>query len=105
MLTAEQVSAKITKGYTKYEWTKLRPRNEALDCRIIARAVASNYGVDRWTPAHWSERAEFLGVGMPDAAPSPEAGREAPDTPQETRAEPSKSAQQQAIKRRKSSYW
>lgn len=37
MLTAEERSArKDRKGYTHYEWHKIRERNEALDCRVYA---------------------------------------------------------------------
>lgn len=48
MMTAEELRFKIDKnGYTKKEWVKVRDRNEALDCRIYARAVASICGIDR----------------------------------------------------------
>jgi phage terminase large subunit GpA-like protein len=32
------------------EWVKTRERNEALDCRVINRAVASLAGLDRLRP-------------------------------------------------------
>ena len=53
MLTAEQLSKKTVKGYTVYFWEKVRERNEALDCRVYARAAASIAGVDRMKPEHW----------------------------------------------------
>jgi phage terminase large subunit GpA-like protein len=31
----------------------MRERNEALDCRIYARAAAIAIGVDRWSKARW----------------------------------------------------
>ena len=40
-LIAEQlVTVKGKRGFAKLEWQKLRERNEALDCRVYARAAA-----------------------------------------------------------------
>ena len=40
-LAAEQlVTVKTKRGFSKLEWQKLRERNEALDCRVYARAAA-----------------------------------------------------------------
>lgn len=55
MLTAEThrlVKNKKT-GYSKYEWIKTRPRNEALDCRVYARAAAYIAGIDRFNEVSW----------------------------------------------------
>jgi phage terminase large subunit GpA-like protein len=52
-LTSEQLVTKIHKGYPKSEWQKMRERNEALDCRIYARAAAIAIGIDRWSEAKW----------------------------------------------------
>ncbi|WVR18328.1 terminase large subunit [Bordetella phage PY223] len=100
-LTAEQTVARYDKrrGYTRYEWTKTRERNEALDCRIIARAVASAFGADRWTEQHWQERADALGVSAPAAEPPQ------PEAAEEKREEVHQSAPQVAVKRKKSSFW
>ena len=38
-LTAEQLVTRFNKGYRKREWKKVRPRNEALDCRVYALAA------------------------------------------------------------------
>src|SRR5258708_3306746 len=47
-LTAEKVIARRNrKGFAITEWVKDRERNEALDCRIYARAAASIVGLDR----------------------------------------------------------
>ena len=35
-------------------------RNEALDCRVYARAAASIYGIDRFTEKHWRELETLL---------------------------------------------
>jgi phage terminase large subunit GpA-like protein len=53
-LTAEQLVTKIHKGYPRSEWQKMRERNEALDCRIYARAAAIAIGIDRWSEAKWN---------------------------------------------------
>jgi phage terminase large subunit GpA-like protein len=54
-LTAEQlVSRKNNKtGRTRTEWQKVRDRNEALDCRIYARAAAWDFGLDIAQEVHW----------------------------------------------------
>jgi phage terminase large subunit GpA-like protein len=49
MLTAEQIQYKIIRGYRVPEWVKKYERNEALDCRVYARAAASVVGIDRLT--------------------------------------------------------
>jgi phage terminase large subunit GpA-like protein len=48
-LVAEQlITVKTRRGFTRLEWQKLRERNEALDCRVYARAAAWIAGADRW---------------------------------------------------------
>lgn len=59
-LTAEQLVTKMIKGYPKREWQKLRERNEALDCRIYARAAAIALGMDRWNEARWDALTKQL---------------------------------------------
>lgn len=47
-LTAEKlIIKKNRRGFSQTEWVKERERNEALDCRIYARAAASLVGLDR----------------------------------------------------------
>ena len=53
-LTAEDFVKTIRKGYAVYEWRKSRPRNEALDCRVYARAAACLMGIDRFSEDDWS---------------------------------------------------
>lgn len=53
-LTAEQLQKKFVRGYTEFEWVKIRARNEALDCRVYARAALSQIGVDRWKDDDWN---------------------------------------------------
>jgi phage terminase large subunit GpA-like protein len=53
---AEQlVTIKTKRGFSRLEWQKLRERNEALDCRVYARAAAWLAGADRWTEAMWRD--------------------------------------------------
>jgi phage terminase large subunit GpA-like protein len=85
-LTAEElITVKGKRGFTKLEWQKLRERNEALDCRVYARAAAWIAGADRWPEARWAEMERQLAV-------VPEAGSQdapAPATPPGARPRPS----------------
>jgi phage terminase large subunit GpA-like protein len=66
-LVAEQlVTVKTRRGFTRLEWQKLRERNEALDCRVYARAAAWIAGADRWTEAMWRDLEEQLAAPKPD---------------------------------------
>jgi phage terminase large subunit GpA-like protein len=53
-LTAEQMVVRTVRGYQQYQWEETRDRNEALDCRIYARAAAAIMGLDRLDEKHWS---------------------------------------------------
>lgn len=57
-LTAEEVVTKLVRGYRRYIWQATRDRNEALDCRVYARAASILCGVDRMTDEQWRELAE-----------------------------------------------
>lgn len=59
-LTAEQLVTKTVKGYAKREWQKLRERNEALDCRVYARAASLALGIDRWSFKQWNQLQQKL---------------------------------------------
>ena len=55
-LCAERLTNTIDRrGYNRFEWIKTRPRNEALDCRVYARAAAALVGADRWSDERWEE--------------------------------------------------
>jgi phage terminase large subunit GpA-like protein len=56
-LAAEQLVTRIVKGYPKREWQKTRDRNEALDCRVYARAASIALGIDRWSESKWEKLA------------------------------------------------
>lgn len=70
-LTAEQlVSVKTRQGYQKLEWQKTRDRNEALDCRVYARAAAWLMGIDRWDERRWQDLEAQHNTGRDDAPPA-----------------------------------
>jgi phage terminase large subunit GpA-like protein len=52
---------RIVKGFPRGSWEK-EPgrRNEALDCRVYARAAAAIYGLDRLEERHWQRMEEAL---------------------------------------------
>jgi phage terminase large subunit GpA-like protein len=60
-LTAERLVTRIVKGFPRGSWEK-EPgrRNEALDCRVYARAAAAIYGLDRFKERHWQRMEEAL---------------------------------------------
>jgi phage terminase large subunit GpA-like protein len=77
-LVAEQlVTVKTKRGFTRLEWQKLRERNEALDCRVYARAAAWIAGADRWTEAMWRNLEQQVGTSEEQPEDRP-AGPAAP---------------------------
>lgn len=52
-LTAEHVVTRTHRGYQKREWEKIRPRNEALDTWVYARAAAEMLGYSRFKDSNW----------------------------------------------------
>ena len=79
-LVGEQlVTVKNKRGFTRLEWQKLRERNEALDCRVYARAAAWIVGADRWAKARWQDLESQLALAPEttntDLAPAPQAGQ------------------------------
>ncbi|MEW7978517.1 MAG: terminase gpA endonuclease subunit [Candidatus Sedimenticola endophacoides] len=64
-LTAERRVIRLHKGFPKATWEKDPARNnEALDCRVYARAAASIYGLDRFKEIHWKRLEQALGVNV-----------------------------------------
>lgn len=60
-LTAERlVTIKDKRGFPRREWRKLRERNEALDCRVYARAAAASVGIDRFSETTWRKLVDAL---------------------------------------------
>jgi phage terminase large subunit GpA-like protein len=60
-LTAERLVTRIVKGFPRASWQK-EPgrRNEALDCRVYARAAIAFCGMDRWPEARWPELERYV---------------------------------------------
>jgi phage terminase large subunit GpA-like protein len=83
-LVGEQlVTVKTKRGFSRLEWQKLRERNEALDCRVYARAAAWIAGADRWTEPTWRDLEKQVGgptnaagelVAQPEFEPTGIAG-------------------------------
>lgn len=59
-LTAEQLVTKVVRGYQKREWQKTRERNEALDCRIYARAASICFGIEQFSETKWRNLEKTL---------------------------------------------
>lgn len=63
-LTAE---SRVESANGKVEYTKIRPRNEALDCAVGNSAMAAVVGIDRMTEAQWRAMEEAL-AASPDSS-------------------------------------
>ena len=75
-LTAEQFVARAGRnGFRRLEWVKTRERNEALDCRVYARAAAAALGMDGWGDGRWARMADALSL---PAVEIPTGGNVAP---------------------------
>ena len=81
-ITAEQLVTRAGKnGFRKLEWVKQRERNEALDCRVYARAATAAMGMDTWSVGRWDRMAGAMEVRpvppvpaeIADAMPPPAA--------------------------------
>ncbi|MCP4243939.1 MAG: phage terminase large subunit family protein [bacterium] len=77
-LTAEKLVARKNKrtGFAKSEWVKDRDRNEALDCRVYARAVAWLMGVDRWDDKRWDDLEAQVNPTLEEPAPAGDPARQ-----------------------------
>ena len=71
-LTAERkVKRKTRQGYIRFEWQKVRERNEVLDCRAYAMAAMETLRLDRWTDQDWQAARANLTGDRPTAAEKP----------------------------------
>lgn len=62
-LCAEQLTRRMGRGgHVHFEWAKTRDRNEALDCRVYARAAAVVVGADRWSADDWESHRRSRGA-------------------------------------------
>jgi phage terminase large subunit GpA-like protein len=70
-LTAEQlVTVRDRRGFSKLEWRQTRERNEALDCRVYARAAAWLLGIDRWQDEKWQALEQQVAADRPREQPA-----------------------------------
>ncbi len=53
------------RGFSKLEWRQMRERNEALDCRVYARAAAWLLGIDRWPDEKWQALEQQVAADRP----------------------------------------
>ena len=78
-LVGEQlVTLRTKRGFTRLEWRKLRERNEALDCRVYARAAAWIAGVDRWGEAMWRDLEKQVAASEDDEPSAAESDHQEP---------------------------
>jgi len=72
-LVAEQLrTTKDRRGLARQEWAKLRERNEALDCAVLARAALWLLGADRYGEHFWHRlRDEAANFGLVAEATTP----------------------------------
>jgi len=76
-LTAEKLERTTSKkGFTVYEWVKVYKRNEAIDCRVYARAAAAIFGMDFFTDKHW----QSMRIAMPGAPKPPKTNKKKRDS-------------------------
>jgi phage terminase large subunit GpA-like protein len=101
-LVAEQLrTTKDRRGFARQEWSKLRERNEALDCAVLARAALWLLGADRYGEQFWQRLREEL-ADAPIATTAAPTGIEAPATldPAHPAPPPFASSSTQAIRPR-----
>lgn len=80
-LTSEQLVSRVIQGHarrTVTAWVKTRERNEALDCRVYARAAAAIAGIDRYQTAQWDELERVLGLASGQPPSQDDQGPAAP---------------------------
>jgi phage terminase large subunit GpA-like protein len=89
-LVAEQlVTVRDRRGFAHREWQKVRERNEALDCAVLARAALHELGADRHGERFWPR-------SPPPQAPEPPdvpGTHRAPSAPQPPPAPPMRQVQ------------
>jgi phage terminase large subunit GpA-like protein len=74
-LCSEKLVVKMVRGRLNYAYEKVQDRNEALDCRVYARAAAVSLGVDYYTDIKWQSLRERL-ILQPETAPVRDTSRD-----------------------------
>ena len=92
-LTAEQlVTVRTKRGFARLEWQKLRERNEALDCRVYARAAAWIVGRGPLARGALGRSGGPARGGDSRTGPRPDAGTAGARLRRRTRAAPAHGA-------------
>jgi phage terminase large subunit GpA-like protein len=69
LVAEQQIIVRSRRGFAvRTEWRQLRPRIEALDCRVYARAAVWLAGADRWSNLKWRDLEIQLGLEEPATA-------------------------------------
>jgi phage terminase large subunit GpA-like protein len=80
-LVAEQLrTVKDRRGFARQEWAKLRDRNEALDCAVLARAALWLLGADRYGERFWQRLRDEVADAPLRASEVPSSGKVAETT-------------------------
>jgi phage terminase large subunit GpA-like protein len=73
-LVAEQLhTVRDRRGFARQEWAKLRERNEALDCAVLARAALWLLGADCYGERFWVRLRDEAADAPLAPSPSPAA--------------------------------
>jgi phage terminase large subunit GpA-like protein len=64
----------VSRGFARQEWAKLRERNEALDCAVLARAALWLLGADRYGERFWAQLREQVANAPLQPSEVPAAG-------------------------------
>jgi len=84
-LTSEHLVTRTINGRRFSRFEPTRERNEALDCRVYARAAALSLRVDGWAKSKWDDLEDQMTVSPvvgPAAAPRATVARPATPVPQ-----------------------
>ncbi|MCU0984150.1 MAG: phage terminase large subunit family protein [Acetobacteraceae bacterium] len=78
-LLAEQLRmVKDRRGFARQEWAKLRERNEALDCAVLASAALWLLAADRYGERFWQQLRGQMADAPLRPSEIPTAGKVAP---------------------------
>lgn len=76
-ITSEKLEVTTNrKGFSVYQWKKVYKRNEALDCRVYARAAASIYGMDFFSDEHWNRIRVLVQTAQQPSTPKKKKSRD-----------------------------
>ena len=66
----------------------MRERNEALDCRVYARAAAWLFGAERWPESTWQSLEAQVGIAREEEVVERAADAETQPPPEPTAGQP-----------------